>query len=388
MKSSMRQEHAMRGSRKSEAAISVDRLTTVLDHLSGIVYVADMETYEVLYANQETRRIFSDVVGKICWQTLQAGQNGPCEFCSNSKLIDSDSKPTGLYKWEVQNTVNGRWYDVFDQALYWHDGRLVRLCESIDVTNRKKVEEELNQYKEELEIRVADRTIELQENSKQLQFALKKREQAEEDLLGSFDRVQQALGGIIRTLALTLESRDPYTAGHQERSADLACAVAKELGLAKETVEGIRMAGAIHDLGKINIPAEILSKPGKLTDAEMTIVKAHSQIGYDIIKSIEFPWPLAKIILQHHEKVDGSGYPNGLTGKDITLEARILCVADVVEAMVSHRPYRPAVGIDFALEEISKNKGILYDSGVVDACLKLFKEKNYKLKKAVWQKEI
>lgn len=388
MKSSMRQEHAMRGSRKSEAAISVDRLTTVLDHLSGIVYVADMETYEVLYANQETRRIFSDVVGKICWQTLQAGQNGPCEFCSNSKLIDSDSKPTGLYKWEVQNTVNGRWYDVFDQALYWHDGRLVRLCESIDVTNRKKVEEELNQYKEELEIRVADRTIELQENSKQLQFALKKREQAEEDLLGSFDRVQQALGGIIRTLALTLESRDPYTAGHQERSADLACAIAKELGLAKETVEGIRMAGAIHDLGKINIPAEILSKPGKLTDAEMTIVKAHSQIGYDIIKSIEFPWPLAKIILQHHEKVDGSGYPNGLTGKDITLEARILCVADVVEAMVSHRPYRPAVGIDFALEEISKNKGILYDSGVVDACLKLFKEKNYKLKKAVWQKEI
>lgn len=387
MKPSQRHEHTKQGSRKgSESTIIADQLKTILDHMSGIVYVADMETYEILYANQETRDRFNDVVGKICWQTLQSGQTGPCEFCSNPKLIDSDGKPTGFYKWEVQNTVNHRWYDVLDRALNWHDGRLVRLCESIDITDRKKAEEELSQYKEELEMRVADRTVELQETSGQLQRELTAHEQAEEDLRRNIDKLRRTLAGIIKTLTLTLESRDPYTAGHQLRVSDLARAIADEMGLEKDIVEGIRMAGAIHDLGKINIPAEILSKPGRLTNAERAIIMAHSKIGHDIIEPIEFPWPLAKIILQHHEKVDGSGYPHGLTGKDIMIEARILCVADVVEAASSHRPYRPELGIDFALDEISKNNGILYDSEVVKSCIKLFKEKNYKLKTPLWQK--
>jgi len=386
MKPSQRHEEAMNGSRKSAANVNAEQKAMILDCMSSIVYVADMDTYEVLLANQETRKIFGDVVGKICWQTLQAGQTGPCEFCSNPKLIDSDCKSTGSNEWEMQNTVNGRWYVLLDRAIHWHDGRLVRLCEFVDITDRKKVEEELKQYKEELEMRVAERTGELQETSTLLKRELTAHKQAVEDLRISIDKLRRTLAGIIKTLTLTLESRDPYTAGHQLRVSDLARAIADEMGLEKDTVEGIRMAGAIHDLGKINIPAEILSKPGKLTDAERVIIMAHSQIGHDIIEPIEFPWPLANIILQHHERVDGSGYPHGLTGKDIMIEARILCVADVVEAASSHRPYRPELGIDFALDEISKNNGILYDSEVVKSCMKLFKEKNYKLKTPLWQK--
>ena len=388
MKSSTGNENTTEGNRKSQETIVADQLTTVLDHMSSIVYIADMDTYEVLYENQESRNILNDVVGKICWQALQSGQSGPCEFCANSKLTDSDGNPAGFYKVEVRNAENGRWYDVLGRAVYWHDGRLVRLCEAIDITDRKKVEEELNQSKDELEIRVAERTVELEAASNLLQLELEERKHAEKALQGILDKLRQTLGGIIETLALTLESRDPYTAGHQERVAGLASAIAEEMGLAKEKVEAIQMAGAIHDLGKINTPAELLSKPGRLTDAEMVIIKAHCQIGHDIIMPIEFPWPLAKIIIQHHERVDGSGYPYGITGEDILLEAKILCVADVVEAESSHRPYRPELGLDFALEEASRNKGKLYDPEVVDACLTLFKEKNYKLKKPLWQKEV
>ncbi len=185
------------------------------------------------------------------------------------------------------------------------------------------------------------------------------------------------MGGIIQAISGTVEIRDPYTAGHQRRTADLARAIAREMGLAEDLRDGLRMAGSIHDLGKVAIPAEILSKPTKLTDLEYHLIQDHPQIGHDILKDIEFPWPVAEIILQHHERIDGSGYPRGLKGDEILWEARILTVADVVEAMASYRPYRPALGIDKALEEISKNSGILYDPKVVDACLRLFKNKGY-----------
>jgi HD-GYP domain-containing protein (c-di-GMP phosphodiesterase class II) len=149
------------------------------------------------------------------------------------------------------------------------------------------------------------------------------------------------------------------------------------MGLSADRQDFIRTASAIHDIGKISIPSSILSKPTKLTDLEFRLIKTHSQSGYDILKDIEFPWPVADVVLQHHERMDGSGYPHGLKGNDISLEARILAVADVVEAITFHRPYRPSLGIVFALEEISRNKGILYDAEAVDACLKLFQEKNY-----------
>jgi len=205
-----------------------------------------------------------------------------------------------------------------------------------------------------------------------------KRKQAEEEIQQNLHDLRQAMEGSIELTSLMVEARDPYTAGHQQRVSLLSCAIAQEMNLSAEQIEGTKIAGLIHDLGKISIPSEILSKPGRITDLEFSLIKNHSQAGYDILKKVKFPWPLAQIVLQHHERMDGSGYPSGLSGENILVEARILGVADVVEAMSSHRPYRPALGMDKALEEISKNKGTLYDPEVVDICLKLFKEKGFK----------
>jgi len=197
------------------------------------------------------------------------------------------------------------------------------------------------------------------------------RRRVEEELKQSYEKLQRSLEGAIQAMASIVEARDPYTAGHQRRVTQLACAIAREMNLPEEQIEAIRVAGTIHDIGKIYVPAEILSKPGRLTENEFAIIKTHPQVGYEILKTIEFPWPIAQIVLQHHETMDGSGYPQGLSGEDILLEAGILRVADVVEAMSSHRPYRPAPGIDKALFEILQNKGCLYDSNVVDACLQI-----------------
>lgn len=191
--------------------------------------------------------------------------------------------------------------------------------------------------------------------------------------------LRKALGGTIEAMALTVETRDPYTAGHQRRVSNLARGIATEMGVSEDQIQGVRMAGVIHDIGKISVPGEILSKPGKISQNEFGIIKEHPQVGYNILKTVDFSWPIAQIVLQHHERMDGSGYPNGISGENILLEARILAVADVVEAMASHRPYRAALGIDLALNEISKNRGSSYDPKVVDACLRLFNEKGYRL---------
>jgi PAS domain S-box-containing protein len=201
---------------------------------------------------------------------------------------------------------------------------------------------------------------------------------AEEALKESFEKLQKAISAIIDVIVMAVEMRDPYTSGHQKRVANLAIAIATDMGLPSDLRQGIHMAGMIHDLGKISVPAEILSKPTKLTDMEFNLIKIHPQSGYDILKDIDFDWPIAQIVLQHHERMDGSGYPNLLKNGQILLEAKILAVADVVEAMASHRPYRPALGIDAALKEIEKNKGILYDEKTVEVCVKLFQEKGFK----------
>jgi putative nucleotidyltransferase with HDIG domain len=201
---------------------------------------------------------------------------------------------------------------------------------------------------------------------------------SELQLKQSYQKLEMAMDATIEAMSKIIEAKDPYTAGHQQRVSKLATAIAKELSLPEDKIEGIRIASLIHDIGKIGIPTEILSKPTRLADIEFSLIKEHSQIGYDILKSIDFSYPVANIILQHHERLNGSGYPNNLRGDEILLEARIIGVADVVEAMSSHRPYRPALGIEKALEEISQNKGILYDLKVVEACLKLFKEKGFK----------
>ena len=191
------------------------------------------------------------------------------------------------------------------------------------------------------------------------------------------ERLHRVMGSVIDVLVSTVESRDPYTSGHQKRVSDLSRAVAAEMGMSPSRVEEIRIAGEVHDLGKVSIPADILSMPRKLKKQEFDLIMTHSRNGYEILKDVNFDWPIAEIVYQHHERMDGSGYPRGLKGDEICMDARIICVADVVEAMSSHRPYRPALGIEPALSEISQGRGTRYDSHVVDACIRVFREHHY-----------
>ncbi|MBU1040346.1 MAG: response regulator [Proteobacteria bacterium] len=197
------------------------------------------------------------------------------------------------------------------------------------------------------------------------------RKQDEAERLESMQALRTAFRQTVRALASMAEKRDPYTAGHQQRVARLACAIGQELGLPVETLEGLEVAGTLHDIGKVYVPAEILSKPARLSHMEMGIMKSHSEVGFEILREVNFPWPVARSVLEHHERLDGSGYPGGLKGTEISREARILAVADVVEAMSSHRPYRAALGLPLALEEIRNGRGRIYDSECVDACLSL-----------------
>ena len=200
----------------------------------------------------------------------------------------------------------------------------------------------------------------------------------EEELKQSNKALLKVTQDTIQAMAATCEMRDPYTAGHQQKVAKLTVAIAEEMHLSDNETLGLRVAALIHDIGKMSVPAEILSKPGKLSPIEFNLIKMHVASGYNILQLIDFPWPVSQIVYQHHERMDGSGYPNALKGDDIRIEARILIIADVIEAMTSHRPYRPALGIDKALEEISQNRGKLYDPEVVDACLKVFRDKSFK----------
>jgi response regulator RpfG family c-di-GMP phosphodiesterase len=226
-----------------------------------------------------------------------------------------------------------------------------------NVLRRKKLEKELNNYQDHLEKYAQERTIQLEQ---------------------TLSKLRKAMTGIIDAFSVAVELRDPYTAGHQKRVSDLARAIATEMNCSGDLIDSIHMAGIVHDVGKISVPTDILNKPGKLNELEFGIIKMHPQTGYDILKGIDFPWPVAKIVLQHHERLNGSGYPLGISLDEILPEAKILAVADVVEAIMSHRPYRPALGPETAMAEISKNSGILYDDDVVAACLNLFKNKEFK----------
>jgi len=237
----------------------------------------------------------------------------------------------------------------------------------------------LKKSRDELDDQVRVRTAELAKANELLQADIREREHAEEQLQQTLESLRKAVSATVQVMVSAVETRDPYTAGHQLRSANLAQAIATEMGLPQDKIEGIRMAGSIHDIGKLSIPAEILSKPTKLSEIEFSLIKEHARQGYEILKNVESPWPLAEIVRQHHERMDGSGYPRNLKGTEILIEARILAVADVVEAMASHRPYRPGLGIDLALSEIEKNRGIFYDDAVADACLRLFREKGFQL---------
>lgn len=200
----------------------------------------------------------------------------------------------------------------------------------------------------------------------------------QEESRRNLERLNKSMEDAIQAVAATIEKRDPYTAGHQRHVAELASRLATMIGLPEDTVHGIHLTATIHDIGKIHVPAELLSYPGKLPDIEFALIRQHPQVGYEILKNVDFPWPVAEMVYQHHEHLDGSGYPRGLAGEQILIGARIITVADVVEAIALYRPYRPGLGIDAALDEIEKHRGTRYDPAVVEACLRLFRKEGFR----------
>jgi PAS domain S-box-containing protein/putative nucleotidyltransferase with HDIG domain len=318
-----------------------DELEMLLDSVPAIIFYKDIEG-RIIRANKaladSLKMSIEDIVGKTTEELF------PKEQAENMRKDDKEVIISGKPKRNIiepYETPEGTRWAITDKIPYKDkEGKVTGVIDlSKDITVQRKSEEELQQ---------------------------------------SYQRLKKTMDAAIDTMSRIIEAKDPYTSGHQHRVCQLAVPLAQELGLAEDKVEGIRIASLIHDIGKIGLPTEILSKPTRLTDIEFDLIKNHSQIGYNILKSIDFSYPIAQIVLQHHERINGSGYPQGLKGEDILLEAKIIGVADVVEAMSSHRPYRPALGIDVALEEISKNRGILYDPEIVDVCLKLFKEKEFK----------
>ena len=256
-----------------------------------------------------------------------------------------------------------------------------RLYEQLqkELEERRVAEQALRNVQNELERTVEERTAELTRTNETLNVEIIHRRRAEDELKLSFEKIQHLLDSTVLALSQALAKRDPYTAGHQQRVTHLACAIARELGLEPTVIDVLRFSGLIHDIGKISIAAEILNKPTRLDRLEMELMKTHPQVGYEILTNVDFPTPVADIVLQHHERLDGSGYPKGLKSPEILYETKILSVADVVEAMSSHRPYRPAHSLDKALEEIEKNRSTLFETTVVDSCLKIFRDKKYQL---------
>jgi HD-GYP domain-containing protein (c-di-GMP phosphodiesterase class II) len=264
----------------------------------------------------------------------------------------------------------------------FHPQEIVQCASALSA--KWRAEQQLRSTNSDLENMVLQRTEALQRSHQQLRREVDQRRSIQHELQQSLDHLKKIIGGTVMAIATTVEKRDPYTSGHQQRVAELALAIGRELGLSPDQIEGLAIASAIHDIGKISLPAEILSKPSQLSRLEMELIHAHAQAGYDILKNVDFPWPVAEIVLQHHERLNGTGYPHGLCGERILKEARIVGVADVVETMSSHRPYRPSMGLGKALEEITANKGILYDSDAVDACLSLMAEQHFEFSSPVF----
>jgi PAS domain S-box-containing protein/putative nucleotidyltransferase with HDIG domain len=312
-------------------------LKDILDSLTHPFYVIDANDYTIKLANSAFGNL-EKLKCRKCY-CVTHNRDKPCSVYGEScPLEEVKKKKRPVILKHVHYDLEGgkSIYEVHGYPIFDDRGNVIQMIEyCLDISDREKVQEELRE---------------------------------------TIRKLQKAMRGTINAMARIVEMRDPYTAGHQQRVAELAVAIAKKLGLDEERIQAIQMAALIHDIGKIYIPAEILSKPARLSETEWKLMEAHPQVAYDILKTIDFPWPVAKIVLQHHERLNGSGYPHGLKGDEIMLEARILGVADVVEAMASHRPYRPAVGIKKALKEIKDKRGILYDPKVVDACLALFRE--------------
>jgi putative two-component system response regulator len=292
----------------------------------------------------KAREIFPDAV-----RILLTG------YADTDAIIDAVNKG-GIHHyftkpWREEELIAHIKQSLSQTELLMENRRLVELT--------KKQNEELVELNKTLEEKVKEKTSDLLAKAEELNV--------------SYEKVQIMLDGTVKTMSKIVETRDPYTSGHEAKVAIISCKIAEEMRLSKEQIEAIHIAATLHDIGKISVPSEILTKPGRLSDLEMEIIKTHCRVAYDILKTIKFPYPVADIILQHHERMDGSGYPQGLKGEGILLEARIIGTADVIDAMASHRPYRPALGVDVAMEEIVNCKGKLYDSAVVDTCVSIYK---------------
>lgn len=363
-------------------ALSEQRYRVLVESINDIIYKTDIEGH-FIYASPAAVRIIGypqeELVGKHFTELIRHDQR---RLVEHYYIRQFRERTLTSYKEFPIITKDDReiWIGQNVQLVYEGDQITGFQAVARDVTERRQAELALQLAHDELELRVRERTVELTESNVKLRSEITERKSAESNLKESLEKYRKAMEGVIRAMALTVEMRDPYTAGHQQRVTDLAHAIALEMGLSQDQIDGICMAGIIHDLGKISIPVEILSKPGRLTSIVFEMIKIHPHVGYEILKGIDFPWPVADIVLQHHERMDGSGYPEGITGKDILLEARILMVADVVEAVSSHRPYRPAKGIDSALQEIFANRGKLYDLKVVDACERVIRKEGFKFK--------
>lgn len=309
------------------------------DAVTDPIFVHDKD-FRIVRANRayarQANRDITDVVGRLYWQTFPL-LDGPLPGCVRA---------------QKKAVENGR-VAAFEEEFGLPDGRIFR-SHSYAVQGMGEEPHSIHLVQDITEVR-----------------------RAAEALKASQESLKAALDGTIIAVTRVAEARDPYTSGHQRRVAALAAAIAEELGWGRQAVEGIHLGAMIHDIGKIHLPAEILSKPSRLNDIEFSLIKSHPQVGYDILKDIDFPWPVAEIAHQHHERLDGSGYPQGLKGDEICPEARIVSVADIVEAMASHRPYRAGLGIEAALKEVESQKGTLLDADAVDACLKIFREGSF-----------
>jgi len=341
----------------------------------------DCELHEIpsfLRGSLIDRRTYRELGNEFAGSKEIKSQN---ETSESWRELREEGKSSGIVEafYKVR-TKHGEAVWMKDHAtveLYQEDNICLSLGFLTIVSKEMESEEILQQHHDVLETIVQGRTAELTKLNKKLRKEVEERKLVEEELSKSNVRLQRNLEEIVQAMSLTLEERDPYTVGHQRRTTMLAMAIADKMNLSQDEKKGLQLASLIHDMGKISVPGEILSKPGPLHDVELLLIKRHPKVAYDILKQIDFPWPVDKIVLQHHEKYDGSGYPQKLAGKEIMLEARILCVADVVETIGSHRPYRPSMGNDTALQEIRDNRGVLYDPDVVDACISVFEDENF-----------
>jgi PAS domain S-box-containing protein/putative nucleotidyltransferase with HDIG domain len=315
----------------------------ILESVDAYMTLVD-KNLKILWANEKAKKLFGrDIIGKTCCQALYNKKKNCANGTSSCMTRQAFSR---------NRVVKRRSLEIKSK-----EGKMMYFEGTAKVVSRD------NEGRPSLVVKVYKDITE--------------RKLAEEVLHENIKQMRRNLDCTIRAISRTVEMRDAYTAGHQKRTTEIASAIAFEMGLSKQVIDAIRMAGVIHDLGKISVPAEILSKPGTLNDSEVSLIKQHPQTSYEILEGIDFKWSVADIVLQHHERLNGSGYPYNLQGDQILLEARILGVADVIDAMASHRPYRPALGIDEAFEEITTNRGILYDADVVDAAIELFTVRGY-----------